>query len=357
MNCLDDVELSTGSYVGAFERAFAEYVGADHALSVSSGTTALHLALHSLGVGAGDAVIVPTLTFVATANAVIQTGATPIFADCDPGSWVLCPRTVAPLITDRTKAIIVAHLYGSVCDMRGLAGLAEQYDIPLVEDCAQALGGRFGDRHVGTWGTLGTFSFFGNKAITTGEGGMIVTNDEARFLRLSSLRNHASTPHRRYWHAEPGFNYKMTNLAAAIGLAQIERFPGFLERKRAIASLYRESLRGLPVAFQTCPAEAESQEWLFTLLLPEWLERDELADFLLDHGIDTRPVFTCMHKLPPYRSKRSLESAEHIARHGISLPSYPGLRDDDVCRVAQLVSEGIEHLSRARFKYAPMGGA
>ena len=348
MRCIDDVELSNGFFVGAFEQAFARYVGVRYAVSVSSGTAALHLALHALGIGGGDEVIVPTFTFVATANAVTQTGATPVFADCDQGSWVVTPRAVAPLITSRTKAIVVAHLYGAVCDLPGFLALAEQHGIHLVEDCAQALGGRLIGRHVGAWGSVGTFSFYGNKTITTGEGGMIVTNDENRFHHLSSLRNHASSPARRYWHPEPGFNYKMSNLSAAIGLAQLERLDNFLQRKRAVAEIYRERLRGLPIAFQACLAGAESPEWLFSFLLPEEVDRDTVSDLLFGEGIDTRPVFTCVHSLPSYRSNQVLKAAERISRRGISLPSHPGLRDDDVSRVSQSVARAIDHFRACR---------
>ena len=333
LRCLETADLATGEFVAAFEQLFAEVTGADHAIAVSSGTAALHLSLHALGLGPGDEVIAPTLTFVATINAIAQTGATPVFVDCDPETWVATPASTEAKISDRTRAIVAVHLYGEVCDTAALRDLAKQYNLLLIEDCAQAAGATRLGRHVGTWGEAGTFSFYGNKTITTGEGGMIVTGDKALADRLRRLRNHASAPMRRYWHEESGFNYKMTNLAAAIGLAQLERLPAMVARKRAIADLYRRRLAEIGVLSQRAPPDVRSAEWLFTLLLPQHVDRDAVINEMETQGVECRPTFCCVHEMPPYLQALKFPVSEAIARRGLSLPSYPDLRDEDVERV------------------------
>jgi perosamine synthetase len=333
LRCLETADLATGEFVAAFEQLFAEVTGAEHAIAVSSGTAALHLSLHALGLGPGDEVIAPTLTFVATINAIAQTGATPVFVDCDPEMWVATPAGIEAKISDRTRAIVAVHLYGAVCDMVALRDLAKRHDLLLIEDCAQAAGSTRLGQHVGTWGKAGTFSFYGNKTITTGEGGMIVTGDKGLADRLRQLRNHASAPARRYWHEERGFNYKMTNLAAAIGLAQLERLPAILARKLAIASFYRSQLAEVGVVPQRALPDVRSAEWLFTLLLPQHVDRDAAIDEMEAQGVECRPTFRCVHEMPPYLRGLRFPASETVARRGISLPSYPDLADEDVERV------------------------
>ena len=343
LRCLETMNISTGEFVTGFEEAFAAITGARRAVSVSSGTAALHLSLHALGICAGDEVIVPTFTFVATVNAVIQTGAKPIFADCDPDSWVIGPDNIEPCITGQTRAIVVAHLYGAVCDVAAIQRMADRHGLLLIEDCAQAIGSTSQDRHVGRRGRVGTFSFYGNKTITAGEGGMIVTDDDDLAVRLRSLRNHAPSEDRRYWHTEPGFNYKMTNLSAAIGLAQIERLDATVARKRQIAKAYRNGLGGLPLTFQKCNPAAESAEWLFSLLLPSNIDRGEILNAMLDDGVEARPVFCCVHEMPPHSGGQRHPNAKRISQSGISLPSYPSLSDTDVERVMDALSHAMRN--------------
>jgi perosamine synthetase len=330
---------SAGSFVTRFEELFAEFCEAPHAVAVSNGTTALHLALAALGVGRGDEVIVPTLTFVATANAVAYTGATPVFVDSEPGTWNIDPAEVAAAITARTKAILPVHLYGHPADLDAILGAADERGIPVLEDAAEAHGARYRGRRVGAIGAAGTFSFYGNKTITTGEGGMVVTRDGDLAERMRVLRDHGTTPGRRYHHERIGFNYRLTNLQAAVGVAQMEKVEEILAAKRRIAERYRRGLEG--VAGLTLPPEApwaENVHWLFTLLVDEQAfgrSRDDLLARLAGEGVETRPVFPPVHRQPAYATGQELPVAESLAAAGLSLPSAVTLSDDDVDRVVE----------------------
>lgn len=324
---------SLGPYIDRFETALRDTIGTRHVIAVSNGTVALHLALHCLDVGPGDEVIVPTFTYIASVNAIKQTGATPVLADVRRQDWLLDPDQVEALITPRTKAIMPVHLYSGVCDSR-INEIARSNGIKIIEDCAEVLGTRIGDHHVGTTADVATFSFFGNKTITTGEGGAVATNDDALALRLRKVKGQGQSLTRRYWHDELGFNYRMTNICAAIGTAQMERIDSILDRKSRIARMYRDALGGSGVEFQSVAPDVESSEWLVTLLLPKGADRDQVMAGLADLGIDTRPVFFCAHQMPMYRSDKPYPVAEDITTRGISLPSYPGLSDDQVAQVS-----------------------
>ena len=333
---------SIGKYFNEFERGISSACGADEAISTSSGTAALHLALASLGIGAGDEVIVPSLTFIATANAVRYVGATPIFADSDPKHWCIDPADIERCLTDRTRAIIPVHLYGHPADMDAILAIARPRGILVIEDAAEALGTTYRGKPVGALGDAGVFSFYGNKLITTGEGGMLVTNSRSLADRARLLRDHAMSPERRYWHEEIGFNFRMTNMQAALGVAQVEQMPRFLERKIAISQRYRESFAGLPgIDMQTEAAWAGSSCWMATLQVSPGfgLDRDGLGEALADRGVDTRPVFLPIHTMPPYREARVLPNAQRIARHGISLPSAASLSEQDQSYVIDCVHQ------------------
>lgn len=331
---------SLGSYVTRFEQEFARFCGVRHAVSVSNGTVALHLALHALGVGPGDEVIVPSLTFVATANAVHYTGATPVFADVDPVTWCIDPADVQRRITSRTRAILPVHLYGHPAPMAELQRLADEHDLLLIEDAAEAHGAAIGDKRVGGWGRIATFSFYANKIITTGEGGMLTTDDDALAARCRMLRDHAMPPHRRYWHDEVGFNYRMTNLQAAVGVAQMERIEHFIRRKRAIAAQYREMLAGIAgITFAAETPGYTNVYWMASILVepPYALDRDALIPVLRAQGIDSRPFFHPMDTLPPYFSDSPLPVAQHLSRCGLNLPSSPSLTDEQVATICDIV--------------------
>ncbi len=342
LDCLDTSWISSiGAYIERFERAVAELTGAQHAIAVCNGTVALHLALHCLDLGPGDEVIVPSFTYIASVNTIAQTGARPVFADSLPGDWLLDPEDVRRRITSRTKAILPVHLYGAACDMEGLQRLAEQHGIALLEDCAEALGTTIAGRHVGRWSRAATFSFFGNKTVTTGEGGMVITDDDALARRMRQAKGQGQSLTRRYWHEVLGFNYRLTNVAAAIGTAQMERIAPILARKRAILARYRADLAKLPVTFQQPRPGVDSSGWLVSLLLPRGADRDRIMQSMADKRVETRPVFYCAHHMPMYEQSERLPVAEDIASRGISLPSYPTLSEHDISRVVDALREAL----------------
>jgi perosamine synthetase len=349
LDCLDSSWISSsGAYIGRFERAFAEFCGVRHAVSCTSGTAALHLAMLALGLGPGDEVLVPTLTFAATANAVRYCGATPVFVDSEPETWTMDPEQVAAKVGPHTKGIIVVHLFGHPGNMDALQAVADRHGIFLIEDAAQAHGAEFRGRRTGSLGRLATFSFFGNKIITTGEGGMVTTDDDDLAASVRLLKSHGMDPNRKYWFPVIGYNYRMTNVAAAIGLAQLEKADWHLERHREVANWYREHLQAVPgLAWQVEQGWARHVWWLFTIVLDDGLpvERDAVMARLAAAGIDTRPVPYPLHQLPAYQVSTQgqvFPVAERLARRGFNLPTSAGMTREQVVRVcdrlAQIVS-------------------
>ncbi|MHB8530308.1 MAG: DegT/DnrJ/EryC1/StrS family aminotransferase [Caulobacteraceae bacterium] len=345
LECMDSGWISSlGVFIERFESALAVAAGARHAIAVSNGTVALHLALHCLGIGPGDEVIVPTFTFIASVNTIAQTGATPVFVDSCARDWLLDIEDVRRNVTKRTKAIVPVHLYGAVCDMAALLALADDHGLKIVEDCAEALGAKIGEKHVGTFGDVGTYSFFGNKTVTTGEGGALITNDDVLAARLRQTKGQGQSLNRRYWHETLGFNYRMTNIAAAIGCAQMERLPQILERKREISEIYRGLLADFPISLQGRGRDVHSSEWLFTVLLPRGCDRDTVILAMERQYIDTRPVFYCAHRMPYFVAaglRARTPVADDLSTRGISLPSYPALTRADQERVASALFEAI----------------
>lgn len=331
---------SLGEYVDRFETAIRQVTGAKHAIALCNGSVALHLGLHCLDVGPGDEVIVPTFTYIASVNAITLSGAKPVFVDVQEDDWLLDPAAAERAITPKTKAIMPVDLYSAVHSPK-ITALARDRGLHLLADCAEVFGTTIDGRHAGLDADVATFSFFGNKTVTTGEGGAVITSDDALAARMRKVKGQGQSLTRRYWHDEVGFNYRMTNIAAAIGVAQIERLDAILERKRAIAALYRAELSNSGVSFQLTPPEVRSGEWLVSLLLPAGVDRDLVMAHLAEEGIDTRPVFYCAHHMPMYATGQSLPIAEGIAARGISLPSYPDLTDDQVLRVASSFKSAI----------------
>jgi perosamine synthetase len=339
---------SQGRFVARFEEMMGELHTAPHALAVSNGTVAIHLALVSLGIGPGDEVIVPDLTFAATASAVVHAGATPVFVDVDAATWTIDPAAVEAAITPRTRAVIPVHLYGHPADMDALLPLAAEHRLVVVEDAAEALGSRIRGRIVGTLGDAGCFSFFGNKTITTGEGGMILFRDEATWRRARMLRDHGMSPERRYWHLEPGFNYRMTNLQAAVGVAQVERAASIFGRKRALAARYDAALAGVPgIAPRPTAAWADPVCWLYTVEIGAelGLSRDELGARLLHAGVETRPVFHPLSAMPAFARwadgpPRPVAAA--ISAAGLSLPSAVTMLPEDIDGIARRIRSIVE---------------
>ncbi|MDR7496643.1 MAG: DegT/DnrJ/EryC1/StrS family aminotransferase [Armatimonadota bacterium] len=341
LDCLRTTWISShGEYIGRFEETFGRFCGARHALACSNGTVALHLALLALGVGPGDEVLIPTMTFVATANAVRYCGARPVPVDIDPHTWNLDTGQLEASITRRTVGIIVVHLYGHPVDMDAVLAVARRRRLFVVEDAAEAHGAQYRGRPVGALADVGTFSFYGNKIVTTGEGGMVVTNDGGLAEKVRRLKGQGMDPERRYWFPTIGYNYRMTNVAAAIGLAQMEKVDWHLRRRREVATWYQQDLAGLPgIGWQVEQPWARHAYWMFTILVDDTIaDRDELMARLRDAGIETRPVFYPVHILPPHRKAtvgRALPVAERIARCGLSLPTWAGLSRDDVRYVAE----------------------
>lgn len=337
VECIETTWISSqGRFVTEFETQVARRVGAPRALATSSGTTALHLALEALDIGPGDEVVVPTFTFMASINAIVHAGATPVLTDVDPDTWTMTVDHVRDAVTDRTKAIMPVHLYGHPCDMDPILEFAEEFGLLVVEDAAEALGSRYRGRPVGSMGDAGALSFFGNKVITTGEGGMALFRSEEDAQRAAILRDHGMTPGRRYWHERIGFNYRMTNLQAAVGVAQMDKLERFLDRRRQIAERYRAAIAHLDYLVpQQTATWAESCNWLFTVLLSEdsGLDRDNVASRLAAAGVDTRPAFYPAHVMPPYQQyvrEADFPVAEQIAARSLSLPSSVTLTDQDV---------------------------
>ena len=337
--CLDSTWISSkGEFIERFQAGFAGYIGAPQALAVSNGTVALHLALATLGLGAGDEIIVPSLTYISPVNAIRYVGATPVFADSDPVTWQVNVDDVAARITPRTRAIIVVHLYGQACDMVALAALASAHGLLLIEDCAEALGTRIGGRHVGTFGDIATFSFFGNKTITTGEGGMVVARGAAHQKLALKLRGQGLADDREYWHDVVGFNFRMTNICAAIGLAQLERVEDFIARKRLLAEAYTRELQGLPLVLQAEVAGTTHSFWMCSLLTNDPEQRDPLRRALREQGIETRPFFHPVHTMPMYaQGQTGLTVAVDLGARGINLPSWPGLGEEGVQTVCAAI--------------------
>lgn len=330
--CLDSSWISSkGEFVNTFEREFAKYVGVNHAATVSNGTVALHLALLALGIGEGDEVIVPTLTYIASVNAIAYTNAKPVFVDSIEATWQMDVKDVERKITPKTKAIMAVHLYGYPCDLEALRQLCDDNNLFLIEDCAEALGSRYKNQHTGTFGDISTFSFFGNKTITTGEGGMVVTNDATLHDRVTHFRGQGLAKYRQYWHDVIGYNYRMTNICAAIGLAQLEQVETILEKKRQIAKWYEEMLEGTTYAFHKENKDIFHSYWMCSILLGDASKRDELRSHLDKNGIETRPLFYPVHTMPMYAQKYERHKiAENLGWRGINLPSYPALEKADI---------------------------
>lgn len=339
--CIESTWISAkGPFIKEFEKKFAQYVNITHATSVCNGTMALHLSLVVLGIGPGDEVIVPTLTYIASVNAISYTGANPVFVDSLENTWQMDPEDIKRKITQKTKAIMVVHLYGHPCDMGQIVKIARENGLFVIEDCAEAFGSLYKNQHVGTFGDIATFSFYGNKTITTGEGGMIVTNDETLYDRTIHYKGQGLAKHRQYWHDVIGYNYRMSNICAAIGLAQLEQADFFVSRKREIASIYDKGLFQLPIKFHKEIGEVSHSYWMCSILVGEPHQRDLLRDFLEIRGIETRPVFYPVHTMPIYSQKYQRHPvSENIGWRGINLPSWPGLERQQIQYVISAIED------------------
>ncbi|MBI2304209.1 MAG: DegT/DnrJ/EryC1/StrS family aminotransferase [Chloroflexi bacterium] len=346
LDCLQTNWISSaGKYIPLFEEKFSRCCHTSYGVACTSGTTALHLAMAALGVGPEDEVIVPTFTMIATANAVTYTGAKPVLVDSEMETWNMDPALVETRITPRTKAIMPIHTYGHPADMDALQDIAQRHGLYLVEDAAEAHGAEYKGRRAGSLSDVACFSFYANKIITTGEGGMLTTNNPEIAAITRNLRDHAFSTERHFWHKYVGFNYRMTNVQAAIGLAQTEHFDDFVALRRNHALLYNSLLRDVP-GLRLPPEKpwAKNVFWMYGILVEDefGISRDELRRKLAAKGIETRTFFIPIHLQPIYFSQHGEESypvAEELCRRGMYLPSASSLKEEDIHFVVECVRE------------------
>lgn len=345
-DCLDTNWVSSvGSYVNKFEDDFAKYIGAKKAVVTMNGTAAIHLALLALGIGKGDEVIVSSLTFISPVNAIKYVGAEPVFADICEDTWVMDADKIEQLITPKTKAIMPVHIYGHPVDMKKIMDIAKKHNLYVIEDATESLGAECNGENVGTIGDIGCFSFNGNKLITTGAGGMLVTNnqelgDRAKFL---STQTKIVTDNKSFYHPEIGYNFRMPNILAAMGCAQLELIDDYIDKKRQHAKKYNELLKANKNV--NTPAEkewAKNAYWLYSIVLKDGygISRDELIKKLAENEIESRPFFMPIHNMPPYKDCKhgDMIITNKIYDNGINLPSSVGLTDKEIEKVCEIIN-------------------
>jgi perosamine synthetase len=337
--CLADNWLSSqGPFISQFESNFSQYLGVKYSSAVTNGTVALHLALLALKIGKNDEVLVPNFTYIASVNCLKYVGAKPVIIDVDRHSWNIDCKLIEAKITKNTKAIMAVHIYGNPCQMDQLQKLCKKHNIFLIEDAAEALGAKFKDKYVGSFGDIATFSFFGNKTITTGEGGMVVTKTKKLLDRVNYLKNQAVSQKKIYWHDEVGYNYRMTNLCAAIGCSQLEEIGRILKRKKDLFSLYKQELDQELVSFQHTDIQSINSFWMIPIVPKQKIPASTLIKHLSDHGIDSRPLFFPVTHMPVFKKNQPYPVASYLSKHGIYLPSYPDLTDKEVRVIAATVN-------------------
>jgi perosamine synthetase len=355
--CLDTAWVSSvGSYVDAFEKKLAEFTGAKYAVATSNGTTALHISLIVSGIRPGDLVVVPNITFVASANSIKHAGAEPLLIDVDPETWQMDLNLLEKYLKENTyhengqcivkksskviKAIMPVHVLGNMVDMERLQSISEKYNITIIEDATEALGSYYNDQHSGTFGKLGCFSFNGNKLITTGGGGMIVTDDESLAKRAKHLTTQAKVPGGEYFHDEVGYNYRLVNVLSAIGVAQMEQLPGFLKRKKEVKDFYMEKLGKIDdIGFQKVDDTINPNWWLFTLTTSR---KDEMLKILNENGYQSRPLWVPMNELPIFEKNLYITEDNHskkIYDKCISIPCSTNITDDELQQVVDKINE------------------
>ena len=357
MDCVKSGWISSkGSYINKFEDEFASFCGVKYGVSTTNGTTALHLALAALGIKKGDEVIMPTFTMIATAYAVMYTGAKPVFVDSERETWNMDVNKVREAITPRTKVILPVHIYGHPVDMGEISRLAREHSLYVVEDAAEAHGAEYKGKKCGALGDIGCFSFYGNKIVTTGEGGMVVTNNKKLADKARLLKDLAHSPGKRFLHMYLAFNYRMTNMQAAIGLAQTRRIKELIAKKRWIADMYRENLEGMKGL--TLPAEkewAKNVYWMYSVLVEKdfGMPRDTLMEKLFKEGVDTRAFFVPMHRQPIIVKegikpvKGGYPVADSISRKGLYLPTGLTLSKKDILTVCGKLEKVRKSAGRA----------
>jgi len=333
---------SAGAYVTQFEQMVAEFSGATYGVAAVNGTSGLHLAMHMLGIGREDYIIVPNITFIASANAAVYTNATPIFIDVDPDTWQMDLNLLEEYLDQnsdkRIAAIMPVHVLGNMCNMPRLMQIANKHSIPVIEDASESLGSYWEGRHSGSWGIMNVFSFNGNKIITTGGGGVIVTNNEEHAKRAKHLSTQSKVNPETYFHDEIGFNYRLVNVLAAIGVAQMEQLPEFIKKKKHIDAYYREHLTGVgDIRFQKIVEEVDPNCWLFTFYSSK---QAEILKALKENKIIARPFWTPMNQLPMFESNIYVSKQDHsrnIHANCLSIPSSVNLSETDLETVVRVI--------------------
>src|SRR2546421_4416430 len=340
---------SIGKYIDQFEQGFASFCGTKYGVALMNGTVAIELALRACGITRDDEVIMPDLSFIATANAVLYIGAKPVFVDIDPFTLCLDPASIEAAITPRTRAIMPVHLYGHPADMKAIMKIAEKHKLVVIEDAAEAHGATAYGRKTGSWGNCGTFSFYGNKNITTGEGGMITTNDKEIYERCRFLRDHAMSKEKRYWHPEMGFNFRMTNMQAALGCAQLERVDSLMKKKQLIFGWYAKYLSSSPGISLNRTAEwASNAYWLIVLQIEgmDEVRREAFMNKLRENQVDSRPFFYPMSAMPYFQNEKPDNPVTYkIYKEGINLPTYYDLTEEDVEYVCKTVKHILKDMT------------
>lgn len=337
---------SEGPMVKKFEKKYAEWHGKGyHCVTTSSGTTALELAVRALDLPEDSEIIIPTHTMIAVPNAVVRNGHIPVLVDTDIKDWNMDTNKIEPLITKYTKAILAVHTYGHLCNMEHIMYIAKKYDLKVIEDVAEAHGAEYKGRMAGTFGDIACYSFYGNKIITMGEGGACVTKDKELAEKMSYLRAHTFTPEKHFWHRDVGFNFRISSMQAAVGLAQLERIDEFIEKKRQIAEWYREELKDSGAILSPEMEGYKNVFWYNGFLVNE---RDALQDYLLKEGIDTRTFFIPIHRQPSYLGdfdkNYNYPVAEYLSKCGLYLPSSTLLTREDIKVICKVFKEGIANV-------------
>ncbi len=347
--CVDTKWISSGGkFVKLFEEKFAKYLGVKYAISVSSGTNAMHTALAALDIGVGDEVIVPDMTYVAAIYTPMYLGAKPVLIDARKDTWNIDERLIEAKITKQTKAIMPVHMYGLPANMAEIMRLARKYKLVVIEDAAEALGAEYKGKKAGTMGDIGCFSLYANKTVTTGEGGMVVTNSKNLADKIRSIKNMGESPNKRFWHTRRGYTYRMSNLQAAVGLAQLEQVEELMAKKVHIGQMYNKLLKDIPGL--QLPAETEGSKniyWMYSLV-PE-KHSSNLRAMLKETGIETREFFTPLHRQPMMKpGKDKYPVADYLSKRGFYIPSGPDLTDRQIRYVCDTIRESYEKVQSLR---------
>ena len=331
---------SQGKFIEAFEKGMQEFTGAKHAIAVTNGTVAIHLAMLALDIQEGDEIITTNFTYVASSNSILYVKAKPVFVDIDIETWNIDVSKIEGKINPKTKAILYTNIYGNPADYKNLKRIAEKHGLYLVEDAAESFGASFEGKMSGTLGDISTFSFFGNKTITTGEGGMVLTSNDFLAKKIRQLKNQGNSSTVRYYHDILGYNYRMTNIQAAIGVAQLKKAKQILKLKRQIDTYYRSSLNDL-LDFQKIENEVESSFWMCSVLFSSIKQKDRIVSALNNQEIEATPFFTLRDELPCYERVDNCPNSKKIAKLGINLPSFPGLLESELDRIIKIIRKNL----------------